>query len=148
MAAAGWLDRKRAGRLAVALAALAVTIQFVPVDRADPPVVRDVGAPAPVAALLHRACYDCHSNLTRWPWYSRVAPVSWFVADHVHDGRKALNFSDWPALDLDAQDELLRHIAKQVDEGHMPLASFRLAHPGARLTRAERDTITAWAEGR
>ncbi|HPF70828.1 MAG TPA: heme-binding domain-containing protein [Candidatus Krumholzibacteria bacterium] len=137
-----------AGRLAVTLAALVVAIQLVPVDRSAPAAGHEVGAPAGVADLLRRACYDCHSGRTAWPWYSRVAPVSWFVADHVREGRRALDFTDWPALDLDLQDELLRHVADEVGKGDMPLASYRLAHPAARLTAAQRDSIVAWAEGR
>ena len=72
-----------------------VAIQLVPVDRTSPPVTADIAAPANVRAVLKRACYDCHSNETTWPWYSRVAPVSWLVARDVREGRKELNFSDW-----------------------------------------------------
>ena len=138
------------GRRAViaALAAVAVLIQLVPVDRGNPPVRHDVGAPPEVAAVLRAACYDCHSRETRWPWYSRVAPVSWFVADHVKEGRRELDFSDWPAVDFTAQDELLRAVAEEVGEGGMPLASYRWGHPGARLNAAQREILVRWARGR
>lgn len=138
---------KRFRTVATALAAAAVAIQFVPVSRTNPPVVHEVAAPAEVAALLRGACYDCHSRLTTWPWYSRVAPVSWFVADHVKEGRRKLDFTDWPLTDLQAQDDMLREVAKEVGEGEMPLAGYGWMHPAARLSAAQRATLVAWAGG-
>ena len=139
--------RRKGLVVAVVAAVAALGIQFVPVDRANPPVRHDVGAPAEVATVLRAACYDCHSRETRWPWYSRVAPVSWFVARHVAEGRRELDFSDWPAIDFTAQDELLREIAKEVEKGGMPLASYRWGHPAARLDGAQRELLVRWARG-
>jgi len=119
--------------------------QFIPVDRSNPPVTGEVSAPPAVQALLRRACYNCHSNETRWPWYSRVAPVSWFVAGHVHDGRDDLNFSEWPVFDLEGQDLAMEDIQKQMRKHGMPLKSYLLIHPEARLTDAEYDTLARWA---
>lgn len=119
--------------------------QFVPVDRTNPPVTGEVSTPPAVGALLRRACYDCHSNETRWPWYSHVAPVSWFVAGHVHDGRDDLNFSEWPVFDLEGQDLAMEDIQKQMRKHGMPLKSYLLIHPEARLTDAEYDTLARWA---
>ena len=67
-----------------------------------------------VKRILERSCYDCHSNRTRWPWYSHVAPVSWLVARDVHEGREEINFSEWPMFDFDEQDHLLEQVEKQV----------------------------------
>jgi len=99
-----------------------------------------------VAAILKRGCGDCHSNETTWPWYSEVAPVSWFVVDHVNHGRRHLNFSDWTRYDGREADELLGDIAKTVRTGAMPLSSYTLLHPEARLTQAERNAIIDWAQ--
>lgn len=139
--------RRLGGTLAVIAAGLVIGAQFVPVDRVNPPVRHDVGAPPAVATLLRAACYDCHSRETRWPWYSRVAPVSWFVAGHVREGRRELDFSDWPTADLGAQDELLQGIAKEVGRGEMPLTGYPWLHPAARLDRAQRQAIVDWANG-
>jgi len=139
--------RRMIRTVVVALAAVLLGVQFVPVDRGNPPVLHDVDAPPAVAAVLRAACYDCHSRETRWPWYSRVAPVSWFVAHHVEEGRGELDFSDWPAVDFTAQDDLLRDIAEEVGAGKMPLASYRWGHPEARLTAAQRETVVRWAKG-
>ena len=139
----------RPGRLRVAAAALvaAVAIQFVPVKRDNPQVSFEVDAPGEVRALLERACFDCHSNRTRWPWYSRVAPVSWLVAWDVRRAREEMNFTDWPAFDFEEQEHLLADIGKQVDRGKMPLPIYVLMHGEARLSRAERRVIVAWARG-
>jgi hypothetical protein len=98
-----------------------------------------------VVAILQRGCGDCHSNETVWPWYSEVAPISWFVIDHVNHGRRHLNFSDWTRYDRQEADELLGDIARTVRAGEMPLNSYTLLHPEARLTHEERNVIIDWA---
>lgn len=133
----------RAGGLSVFV--IVAGIQFVPVDRTNPPVRTDVSAPTAVNSILRRACYDCHSNETQWPWYSRIAPVSWLVADHVHDGRGDLNFSEWPAFEPELEADALHDIEEQVSEHKMPLRSYQLMHPGARLSEEDRQTLIRWA---
>lgn len=130
----------------VALVAVA-GLQFVPVKRENPAVRFEVDAPADVGAILERACYDCHSNRTRWPWYSRVAPVSWLVARDVQRGRREVNFSEWPSFDFEEQEHLLSDIAKAVDRRKMPLPIYLLMHPEARLGVADRRRLVAWARG-
>jgi hypothetical protein len=137
---------RRSALVAAALAAaLFAGIQFVPVERSNPPVVSEPLAGAQVDALLRRACYDCHSNETRWPWYSKVAPVSWLVADHVREGRGQLNFSAWPAFDFAAQEHLLREIVDEVAAEKMPPSSYLLAHADARLSDADKAVLLEWA---
>ena len=141
----GWLTPARA--VAAAIVA-AVAAQFVPVKRDNPPVTFEVGAPAEVKTILERSCYDCHSNRTRWPWYSRVAPVSWLVARDVHRGRKEMNFTEWPAFDFEEQEHLLGEIVKQVDRGKMPLPIYLVMHGDAMLHADDRRRLLAWARGR
>jgi hypothetical protein len=100
---------------------------------------------AKTAAILDRSCSDCHSNKTQWPWYSHVAPVSWFVIDHVDHGRTHLNFSEWGKYDREAQRELLTDICKEVKQGTMPLSSYTPLHPGSKLTLDDIITICDWA---
>lgn len=133
------------GKSAVVAAALFAAIQLVPVSRTNPPVQSNVSVPAAVDSILRRACYDCHSNETRWPWYSRVAPISWWLADHVKDGRKDLNFSEWPVFDFEAQDLAFGDITTQLKKGKMPPASYKLGHPEARLDERERGILLEWA---
>ena len=127
------------------LAAAFLAIQLVPVARENPPVEGDVEAPAEVASILRRACYDCHSHETRWPWYSRVAPVSWIVASDVRDGRRHLNFSRWNRLDEGKRAHALEEIVEEVQTGEMPLKAYRVTHPGAELTAADVETLRGWA---
>ncbi|RMH04788.1 MAG: heme-binding protein [Planctomycetota bacterium] len=129
-------------KILVLLLVAFVAIQFVPVECSNPPVVSDFDGPAEIAALLRRACYDCHSNETRWPWYARVAPVSWLLAEHVEDGRKHLNFSEW---DEDEAWENKEEIGEEVGEGEMPLKGYALLHAEARLSEEERAALLAWA---
>ncbi len=131
---------------AAILAVLFAGIQLVAVEKTNPPVESDLDAPADVKEIIRRACYDCHSHETVWPWYTNVAPVSWWVADHVNHARADLNFSKWPAFDFEMQDHHLRDIRKQVENGWMPLPSYLRGHPEARLTEEERQILLAWTE--
>ena len=133
-------------RGAVAAIAAAALIQLVPVRRDNPPARTEVPAPPDVKAILERACYDCHSGRTQWPWYSHVAPVSWLVARDVHRGRREVNFTDWPFFDQDAQDHILSHIVKQVKRRAMPLPIYLTMHPRARLTEQDRQRLVQWAQ--
>lgn len=124
-------------KMALALIVLFLAIQLVPVDRTNPPVQSDLKAPPAAAAVLRRACYDCHSNETRWPWYSRIAPVSWLVAYDVKQGRRELNFSVPGRQETD-------DILKVVRRGEMPPGIYLPAHPEARLTRADLAVLESW----
>jgi hypothetical protein len=95
-----------------------------------------------VSRILRRACADCHSHETEWPWYSKISPVSWFVARHVEDGRAKLNLSNWTP----SQDQV-EEIYDSVAKGKMPLAGYNVMHSGARLSQADRDILRAWADG-
>lgn len=96
-------------------------------------------------ALLRRACFDCHSSETRWPWYSRIAPMSWAIAKDVHDARARMNLSDWRIYSQDRRLELLGGIANAARLGRMPPSRYELLHPEARLTAAERQQIDRWS---
>jgi hypothetical protein len=127
-------------------------LQLANPPRSNPPVVpgQDLlaGHPPPpeIASRLRAACYDCHSHETRWPWYSRVAPVSWLVAADVKDGREELNFSEWPQDQPERAARKLKRISEEVDYRNMPPGKYTLLHPGARLTAAQREALIAWAD--
>lgn len=124
---------------------IAVAIQFIPVDRSNPPVEQDVAAPAAVKPVLRESCYDCHSNETTWPWYSYVAPASWLVAGDVHEAREHLNFSTWNRLSPNERADVIREVWKEVRAGEMPLPFYVLAHPSAKLTTQDRTALRDWA---
>lgn len=120
----------------IGLAGLLVLVQAVPYGRAhdNPPVSAEPAWDSPATRdLAVRACYDCHSNETAWPWYTNVAPVSWLTTRDVEEGRRKLNFSEWGIGEQEA-DEMI----EVVEEGEMPPVFYRWMHPNARLSEVER----------
>ena len=138
---------------AFVIALMLLAAQFVRPARTNPPEVagraleQHVAVPPEVAEVLARSCADCHSNRTAWPWYSHVAPASWLVVDHVNHGRRHLNFSDWARYDRAESADMLRHICHEARAGTMPLDSYTLLHPRARLSPRDVQLLCAWAEG-
>jgi cytochrome c len=102
--------------------------------------------PDELRGVLARKCGDCHSNNTRWPLYSRVAPSSWLVEHDVHEGREHLNLSTWEQYTLDNRIDLLGKIGTQLRQGKMPLKQYLLLHPEARLSDSERKLILDWTK--
>lgn len=130
--------------LAGVLVGLVAILQVLPAGapRDNPPVRAEPAWSSPrTRELFFRSCADCHSNQTRWPWYSRVAPVSWLVASDVKGGRGHLNVSEWDRPQKDAHEA-----AEELRDGEMPLPLYLLAHPGARLSAAERAELVAGLE--
>jgi cytochrome c551/c552 len=136
--------------LAIGLIVLLIAIQFVRPARTNPSVNQSQSIeahtqmPPEVAAILDRACRDCHSNKTVWPWYSNMAPVSWWMIDHVNHGRTHLNYSEWGKLKRDDQDKSLREICDEVFDGAMPLPSYLPMHPAAKLSEQDKKTLCDW----
>ena len=114
-----------------------LAIQFIPVKKSNPPVVNEPNWDSPqTRALAERACFDCHSNQTKWPWYANIAPVSWAISHEVQEGRQKINYSDWKPK---KEDESVEVILK----GKMPPTKYLLFHPEARLTQTETDALIA-----
>jgi heme-binding protein len=122
-----------------------VLIQLVPVDRSNPPVESEISTPPDVKLIVKRACYDCHSNETVWPWYSQMAPVSWLLARDVHEGRAELNFSTWQRYSTTEQVKKLKKSWEEVQEGEMPPWYYLLVHRDAALSDADRQVLHTWA---
>jgi mono/diheme cytochrome c family protein len=99
-----------------------------------------------VASAMDRSCGDCHSNRTVWPWYSRVAPVSWLVVSDVNRGRAAVNFSEWSKYNAQEQQKHLEEICSEVSQGEMPALQHTLMHPDAKLIAAEKAAICQWTK--
>ena len=121
-----------------------VAIQFVPYghDHVNPPISAEPTWDSPgTRTLAKQACFDCHSNETEWPTYSRVAPVSWLIQRDVSEGRAVLNFSEWQRPQEEATEA-----AEAVSEGEMPLRIYRLIHAHARLTAADRERLARGLE--
>lgn len=134
------------------LAALIVIQFFHPAKNqkagAQPNFIGNVYAVTPeVKVILEKACNDCHSNNTRYPWYSKLQPVDWWMDNHVKEGKKELNLDEYTHRSLRYQYHKLEEIADQVKEGKMPLNSYTWIHKDAILTEAEKSTLINWADG-
>jgi len=143
----------RPGRLAlVGLALLVIAIvvraQFrQPDEPADPALGLSARAvvPDPVMKTLRRACFDCHSNETRWPWYSRLPIASWLIERDVRTGRGQLNFSRWAQYNRFVRAELLDKVCERVTAGEMPLRQYLMLHGDARLSNTDVDGLCEWS---
>jgi hypothetical protein len=107
--------------------------------------ISDLTMPFEVKTLFERSCGDCHSNQTKWPWYSYVAPVSWMVERDVRRGRDHMNLSYWPQYSLKRQEQLLADIASVVKNREMPLPQYALIHKTARLSDSDLNVLYQWA---
>jgi Haem-binding domain len=133
-----------------ALVVVFVLLQLTNPARTNPPVVSDLMAtnppPPQIAAILHAACYDCHSYETKWPWYSHIAPVSWLIASDVNGARRKMNFSDWPSGRPDWEVRRLEDMSDEVQSGDMPPMQYKLIHVAARLTKSQRKQLGDWLD--
>jgi hypothetical protein len=129
----------------IILAAVLVVIQFVPVHLTNPPVESDIPAPLEVKTILKASCYDCHSHETVWPWYSKVAPVSWLLASDAEEGREKLNFSTWDKYPPEKQSRLVAQAMDEIREGGMPPWFYVIKHQEARVTPDKLKVLEAWA---
>lgn len=113
---------------------------------ADPSLdfAKTANPPADVVASLKKACYDCHSNETKWPWYSQIAPISWWTANHVAEGREHLNFSTFGQLSPGDRAEMLGEAGEAIQEGEMPMSSYLWMHSEAKLSATEKQALLAW----
>jgi len=132
--------------IAVVIIVVLIGIQFVPVDKTNPPVTGEIKAPENVMQILRTSCYDCHSNESVWPWYSNVAPVSWLVVNDVNEGREHLNFSQWQSYSGEDKAEDIEEIWEDVEEGEMPSWYYLPLHPEARLSDKDKGMIKNWVE--
>ena len=123
-----------------------VAMQFIPVDRSNPSDRGQPAAPPEVETILRRACYDCHSNETRWRWYAQIAPISFLLARDVKEGRREVNFSIWDRYEQRRKARKLKEIVKEVEEGDMPPWYYVSVHADARLSQADREAIVKWAK--
>lgn len=129
-----------------------VLIQFIKPEKniAEGPqpnaITNKFEMPVEVKTILDKACMDCHSNNTSYPWYSTIQPVAWWLADHVKDGQRHLNLDEYTNRSLRYQFHKMEETIEMVKEEEMPLPSYTWTHTEARLTQEERAIITRWAQ--
>ena len=142
------MSRRLKQATAVLLVLLAAA-QLVRPERANPPtdaartIEAHVGTTSGLPSVLNRACGDCHSNTTAWPWYTHIAPLSWAMAYAVREGRTSVNFSEWSAYSPEQRRTLLVASCHDAAEGKMPGGAWTLLHSEAQLSAQDVDTICA-----
>jgi len=143
-----WLKRF----LILALLVL-VVMQFIRSDKNQEgnydsvqPFLNETKPIASVEGILKETCFDCHSNQTKYPWYAEIAPVSYWLADHIKDGKKHLNFSEWSTYSVKRKDHKLEEIIEMVEDKEMPLDSYTWTHKEARLTDDQIKAIITWVQ--
>ncbi|MEQ1603680.1 MAG: heme-binding domain-containing protein [Pyrinomonadaceae bacterium] len=144
---------KKVLKIVVGLLALGfIVLQFFGIDKTNPPVVQAetleaaVAVPADVSQILGRACNDCHTNTTVYPWYSNIQPSGWFLKDHIDEGRRELNFSIFNTYSPQKKSKKLEEICEQVESKEMPLPSYLWIHRESTLTESDAKALCSWAK--
>ena len=136
----------------ITLAAVFIVIQFIPsgIPENKPEdkksIVNSNLITGPVLDQLRKSCFDCHSNQVQLPWYSKLAPSSWFLAEHINDGKSHLNFSEWEDYSNLEKIGLLEGIKDEVSSGNMPLKSYLVIHRDSKLNSEEISALLTWAD--
>lgn len=136
----------------IALVALLIIIQFFRIDKNNPtyPQQNDFIAitnpPKELAQIIKTSCYDCHSYHTEYPWYTNVAPISWWISHHIEEGREHLNFSEWGNYSEKKAKHKLEEFYEEVEEGEMPLTSYTIIHGDATLSEDQVEKLVSWVK--
>lgn len=139
-------------KILIFLLVVLIIIQFIRPAKniAATPSTTDIASiypvPADVQSILDKSCNDCHSNNTRYPWYNNIQPLGWWLANHVNEGKRELNFSEFASYAPKKQHHKLEELIKTVKENEMPLNSYTWIHKDAILTEAEKVKLSAWAD--
>ncbi|WP_282143626.1 heme-binding domain-containing protein [Cellulophaga baltica] len=124
-----------------------VIIQFIPTDKNESDTTPKTDfmmvnkVPSKIESQLKVSCYDCHSNNTAYPWYSKIQPIAWFLEEHIKDGKAELNFNEWNEYSHRRKKSKLRSIVKQIESGEMPMESYTLIHRDAILSKDKNDAV-------
>jgi hypothetical protein len=139
-------------RVLVGLVAILVILQFFQIDKSPIPIdsektfATQMNPPADVLAQLKSSCYDCHSNETKYPWYTYVAPISLWIKGHIKNARGAINFSTWTDMSEKDQKHALHECAEEIEEGHMPPKGYVRMHRIAAMDEAKKSLLIEWFE--
>ncbi len=132
------------------LIAIVIIIQFFRIDKTNPNIkiendfIEISSPPEEITAVLKSSCYDCHSNETKYPWYTNIAPVSWWVKHHINEGREELNFSNWGRFKDKRKDHKLKEAIEVIEEGEMPMDSYTWIHDEAKLSAEQKTLLIDW----
>lgn len=138
-------------KILIVLALVLVVLQFIrPAQNLSANTTKDISTlypmPSDVKLIVDKACADCHSNKTAYPWYATIQPVAFWLADHVNEGKSEFNFNEFAGYRIAKQNHKLEEVIEQIKEGEMPLYSYTLIHRDAQLTDAEKATLINWCQ--
>ncbi|EQA43325.1 heme-binding domain protein [Leptospira broomii serovar Hurstbridge str. 5399] len=133
-------------RLGIGLSVLFLGLQFVPVEFPSGKNAKEIQTEESVKKIFRKSCYDCHSDLVKWPWYSRIFPVSLYLIHHVEEGKDELNFSEWEDLKPSEKADLAEKILEEIEDGEMPLWDYKILHPESKLNREDLETVRDWLQ--
>lgn len=138
-------------KILIALLVALVVIQFIhPEKNVSGDKSKDITTlfpmPDSVQLIVDKACADCHSNKTNYPWYASIQPIAFWIGDHVKDGKRHFNFNDFAGYRIAKQNHKLEEVIEQIKEDEMPLYSYTLIHKEAKLTEAEKAILTNWCQ--
>lgn len=137
-------------KVLIVVVVLLIGIQFITIDKTNPVAdmkkdfLATTNPPADIGATLKSACYDCHSKHTKYPWYTDVAPISWIIKQHIDDGRKHLNFSNWTDYSDKKKDHKLEECLEMIRSGEMPLQGYVMLHEEAEFNQEQKMAIISW----
>lgn len=139
----------KAKKILLAILIVFIAIQFIRPERnsskgVQADIITQLNIPANVAGVLKTSCYDCHSNNTRYPWYANIQPAGWLLAEHVRDGKEELNFNEFPTYSYRRQLSKLKSIKNSIKDGSMPIASYTLLHPDAKISGESKALLIQW----
>lgn len=127
-----------------------IIIQFFQPDKNDKKgieatdITKIYFVPDNVKAILKNSCYDCHSNSTKYPWYTSIQPLGWWMDSHIREGKSELNFNEFGSYTTRRQKSKLKSIGESIEDGSMPLSSYTIIHQRAKLSNEEKLLITKW----
>ncbi len=139
-------------KILITLGLILVVIQFIRpaknIGMVEGPndITHTVTVPPEVQSILQKSCNDCHSNNTQYPWYYNIQPVAWWLADHVNDGKRHLNFSEFSTYKNKRKLKKLKETKEEVEDGEMPMDSYLWMHNNAKLTETEKASLYKWVE--
>ncbi|TGK14679.1 heme-binding protein [Leptospira fluminis] len=133
-------------RIGIGSLVLFAGLQFIPLQFPSGKNAKEIQSEESVKKIFRKACYDCHSDLVKWPWYSRIFPVSLYLIRHVQEGKDELNFSDWEGMKRSEQADLAEKILEEIEDGEMPPKEYVLLHSEAKLDKEELETLKDWLQ--
>ena len=138
-------------KLVLIIVVVFILIQFVRPEKNNSnnelnAIATTVNVPNEVQEILKTSCNDCHSNNTEYPWYSEIAPVSWFLASHVYDGKEHLNFSEWALYNENQKNHIIEDLLEELEEKEMPLKSYLIVHENAKMTAEQYKVLISWVK--